>query len=315
MPETSATATDARNTEAAKFSELLKQHGLLIPAGSAGVYLRGPIFGQVIEAVFALVGRLAPPDTAIMDLPPIMDRRAFLATGYLANFPNLCGMVHCFCGDDDGHSRMLQAVAAERDWCSALAPSDVVLTPASCYPVYGIVAQRGPLPADGLLVEATSWCFRHEPSSSPIRMLSFRQREQVCFGTEAHVGAFEDRWKTRAMDMFAALKLPAIYAPAQDPFFGRLGRLMAQDQQARGLKHEILVPIVDPNHPDPCGSFNHHGDHFARAFGLRTAHNEVARTACAGFGLERLALALFRHHGFQPEAWPYDVRDILWPRR
>jgi seryl-tRNA synthetase len=144
-------------------------------------------------------------------------------------------------------------------------------------------------------------------------MLSFRQREQVCLGTDAHVQAFQTAWKTRAMEMFEALRLPAEYRPAQDPFFGRLGGLMAQGQQARWLKHEILVPIADPARPDACGSFNHHGDHFARAFGVRIANGETVRTACAGFGLERLALALFRHHGFRPEAWPADVQKTLWP--
>jgi hypothetical protein len=31
-----------------------------------------------------------------------------------------------------------------------------------------------------------------------------------------------------------------------------------------------------------------------------------------GFGLERVALALFRHHGFDVEAWPQGVRRVLW---
>jgi hypothetical protein len=30
-----------------------------------------------------------------------------------------------------------------------------------------------------------------------------------------------------------------------------------------------------------------------------------------GFGLERIALALFKHHGLRPEAWPAAVRKVL----
>ena len=313
MPDPSATAFARSDDEAGRFLNLLSRHGLLIPTSAQGVYGRGAIFRGVVEAACALVGRLSPPGAEAIEFPPVIDRRSFQATHYLANFPHLAGVVHCFCGDDEGHARLLETVAAGGDWASELAPSEVVLTPAACYPVYGVVAARGPLPEGGLFVDASSWCFRHEPSSSPVRMLSFLQREQVCLGTDAHVRAFQTAWKTRAMAMFQALRLPAEYRPAKDPFFGRLGGLVAQGQQARGLKHEILVPIVDPACPDACGSFNHHGDHFARAFGVRTADGETARTACAGFGLERLALALFRHHGFRPATWPADVRKALWP--
>lgn len=315
MLDLSAETLAGSGDEAGRFLKLLVQHGLMIPTSALGVYGRGAVFRRVVEAAYALVGRLSPPGAESIEFPPVMDRHSFQATRYLANFPHLAGVVHCFCGDNDGHARLLQTLAAGGDWAAELAPSDVVLTPAACYPVYGMVGARGPLPDDGLFVDASSWCFRHEPSSSPVRMLAFRQREQVCLGIDEHVQAFQTAWKTRAMEMFRALRLPAEYRPAQDPFFGRLGGLVAQRQQGRLLKHEILVPIVDPERPDACGSFNQHGDHFARAFGVRTADGETARTACAGFGLERLALALFRHHGFRPEAWPVEVRRTLWPDR
>ena len=36
----------------------------------------------------------------------------------------------------------------------------------------------------------------------------------------------------------------------------------------------------------------------------------VAHTACVGFGLERITLALLRHHGLDLAAWPEAVRDL-----
>jgi hypothetical protein len=30
-----------------------------------------------------------------------------------------------------------------------------------------------------------------------------------------------------------------------------------------------------------------------------------------GFGLERIALALFKRHGLAVDAWPKEVRDVL----
>jgi hypothetical protein len=37
----------------------------------------------------------------------------------------------------------------------------------------------------------------------------------------------------------------------------------------------------------------------------------VAISGCVGFGLERLALALFRHHGLDPAHWPEKARAAL----
>ena len=37
----------------------------------------------------------------------------------------------------------------------------------------------------------------------------------------------------------------------------------------------------------------------------------AAHSACVGFGLERIALALFRKHGFDPDRWPHDVKQVL----
>ena len=47
------------------------------------------------------------------------------------------------------------------------------------------------------------------------------------------------------------------------------------------------------------------------AFDIRTHDGEVAHSACVGFGLERVALALFKTHGFDLAKWPGEVRDVL----
>ncbi|MEY2406368.1 MAG: hypothetical protein QOG39_1284, partial [Acidimicrobiaceae bacterium] len=39
---------------------------------------------------------------------------------------------------------------------------------------------------------------------------------------------------------------------------------------------------------------------------------EVAHTACIGFGLERIALALIKTHGTDLASWPAGVRASLW---
>jgi len=87
---------------------------------------------------------------------------------------------------------------------------------------------------------------------------------------------------------------------------------MANNQRQQGLKFEVLVPIASPE-PTAVSSFNFHQDHFGSAFGIQLHDGTVANSACLGFGLERITLALFRAHGMDPSGWPKDVRNELWP--
>ena len=85
---------------------------------------------------------------------------------------------------------------------------------------------------------------------------------------------------------------------ANDPFFGRPGRMLAANQRSEELKFELVVPVVRLGvGRRPSRRSNRHLDHFARPFGIDTADGEVAHTACFGFGIDRIALALFDRHG------------------
>ena len=39
-----------------------------------------------------------------------------------------------------------------------------------------------------------------------------------------------------------------------------------------------------------------------------TADGDVAHSACVGFGMERIALAMLRTHGMDPSRWPSAVK-------
>jgi seryl-tRNA synthetase len=113
--------------------------------------------------------------------------------------------------------------------------------------------------------------------------------------------------------MLRRLGLPASSDVASDPFFGRTGRMMAAQQVEQRLKFEILVPVISKEKPTAVCSFNWHQEHFSGKFGIRTGSERLAHTACLGFGLERVALALVKEHGFDPQRWPGEVRALLWP--
>ena len=66
--------------------------------------------------------------------------------------------------------------------------------------------------------------------------------------------------------------------------------------------------MISLENPTAICSFNWHQDHFSGTFDIRTADGEMASTACLGFGLERVTLALIKAHGFDPAEWPDEVR-------
>jgi seryl-tRNA synthetase len=143
-------------------------------------------------------------------------------------------------------------------------------------------------------------------------MQMFHQREMVRLGEPETVAAWRDVWRDRAVALLAGLELDAQMAVANDPFFGRSGRLLARSQRAQELKFEVTVPIAG-DEPTAVASFNYHQEHFTGPYGIRMADGETAHTACLGFGLERIALALLRTHGLDATDWPDAVRAELWP--
>ncbi|WP_245259534.1 amino acid--[acyl-carrier-protein] ligase [Methylobacterium sp. 10] len=291
----------------------LFDQGLLIRTGVDGLYGRSGDFESVVEALDRIATRLGARDGAeSLRFPPGMSRPAFERSGYLKGFPNLAGTIHCFCGNDADHARLLACIEAGTDWTGGQAASEIVLTPAACYPLYPVAAARGALPEGGLLFDLQSYCFRHEPSLEPTRMQMFRMREYVRMGSPDQVLAFRELWLERGTAMMRELGLPIAVDPANDPFFGRAGRMLANNQRAQGLKFELNVPVNSEDKPTACLSFNYHQDHFGTIWDIRQADGEVAHTACVGFGLERITLALLRHHGLDITAWPDAVRDRLW---
>ncbi|MGU3417456.1 amino acid--[acyl-carrier-protein] ligase [Methylobacterium sp. D54C] len=295
------------------FLDRLFDHGLLVRTGIDGLYGRSGGFESVVDALDRMITRLGAVEEAeVLRFPPAMSRPAFERSGYLKGFPNLAGTVHSFCGDARGHAEILACLEAGTDWTGQQEATDIVLTPAACYPVYPVAAARGALPAEGRLFDLQSYCFRREPSLEPTRMQLFRMREYVRMGSPEQVLAFREAWLERGTAMIRALGLPLAIDAANDPFFGRAGRMLANNQRAQGLKFELNVPVNSVDKPTACLSFNYHQDHFGSTWELRQADGEVAHTACVGFGLERITLALLRHHGLDLAAWPAAVRAELW---
>jgi seryl-tRNA synthetase len=284
--------------------------GLLIASGVPGVYGLSGVFEDVVEHFDQYVTRAGAPFRAeVRRFPPLMSRAHYERMDHLETFPNLMGSVHTFTGTDEDHLELMRKRAVGEDWSAALRPTEVMMAPAACYPLYPTAT--GVLPREGRTVDLRSFVFRHEPSIDPARMQIFRMREYVRLGTPAQALGHRDEWIERGHEMLRAVALDARPVVANDPFFGRGGRVMAALQREQSLKYELVVPIASPDAPTAVASSNYHLDHFSQTFGIKTADGRDAHTACVGFGLERIALALFKAHGFDPGKWPRDVRRVL----
>jgi seryl-tRNA synthetase len=294
------------------FRDELVAAGLLVLTGTDGLYGRSSVYEDIVAAVDGLALQAAAAEGAIgYRFPPVMPRQIFEQTGYLSSFPDLIGSVSTFKGDNKDHMALLAKAEAGEEWSTMLEPAGVTLCPAICHPLYPTL--KGAMPEGGRRYEVSGWCFRHEPSVDPARMLAFRQHDLVYVGGADEAREHRDRWLQLGVDVLAGLGLQVEAVVANDPFFGRVGRILATNQREETLKYEIVTPIHSADYPTAIASANCHLDHFGLPFGIQTAAGEVAHSCCFGFGLDRITLALLRTHGMRPADWPAAVRDHLWP--
>ena len=325
------TGTDTRGealaSERERFRDELVEAGLLVRTGIDGLYGRGGDFEDVVDLVSAAAVAAARLDEAEaagqaamsgpapggyrrLRFPPVFPREDFERTDYIASFPDLTGAVHTFAGGDREHAALLADRADGRDWDGHLSPAGTMLVSAACHPWYGRLA--GELPEGGAAADIRGYCFRHEPAVDPARMQAFRMHEFVRVGTPDDAVTHRERWIGRGLAVLAELGLEAEPVVANDPFFGRAGRMLAKGQRDENLKTELVVRLYgDLDDGTAVVSANCHREHFGDTFGIRTADGGVAHSACVGFGLERVTLALLRTHGLELGSWPAALRERM----
>ena len=248
-------AASASAAEQAEFLAALLDRGLLTETGVRGLYGRGEGFEAIVAAIDALALEEGRRDGATgITFPPVLSRHDLERSGYLDSFPHLAGSIFGFNGDEVDAATLAENAAQHEDWSRFQEMADVVLTPATCYPVYPWVASGGPLPEGGRLIDVGGFCFRREPSDDPARMQSFRMHENVRIGEPDVVAAWHASWLDRGAGILGSLGLSVDVVPANDPFFGRGGRMLASEParpeaQARDRLPDLLRPSRAPCSP------------------------------------------------------------------
>jgi seryl-tRNA synthetase len=293
------------------FREHLFSAGVLHPTAVDGVYGKSANYERIVAGVQASVTRLGAGRFEAVHFPPVLARPTFDRTGYLSSFPDLMGSIHVFRGNDRAHAQLIRRYEGGGDWAEILEPAEVVLCSAACHAVYPLCSGR--LPEEGRRFEICGYCFRHEPSPDPARMQTFRMHELVYVGDPETAMAHRDTGLAAGLEMLRDLGLDMDAVAANDPFFGRLGTMLANTQLEDALKIEGVTPVGSADKLTAIMSANYAQDHFGVPFGIESARGETAHSSCVAFGVDRITLALLYRHGLDPEQWPAQVRARLWP--
>lgn len=278
--------------------------GVLVPGGTLGIHHRSFAFEWVARGLESYVASAAPEERQRLFLSGVQARETLERSGYLSSFPNLVGAISTL--DEERARKVLRD---PEHWRDELEASEVTLCSAACHGLYPLLA-GSVVPEAGATFEVQCWCFRHEPSEDLARSQWFRQHEFVLVGSPEQALEHRDRWRSRAVELLGALGLEVEVVVANDPFFGRAAAMLAEGQRDKALKFEVVAEVAG-SEPRAIASTNYHEDHFGTAFSLRLEDGSAAHTACIGFGLERISLALFRRHGADVGDWPNDVRAAL----
>jgi acyl carrier protein len=185
---------------------------------------------------------------------------------------------------------------------------DFARPPALCYHHYPHLARRV-VDEPGSTVTVAGRCYRNEQDRAhPLeRLREFTMREIVAVGSESFVETTRRGLIDRVGRWIVELDLQGFIEIASDPFFTRATRGRQLIQQLQPLKYELRLASAE-GRTVAAASFNHHKDHFGRAFSIRQQSGDAAHSGCVAFGWERWVIAFVAQHGLDEENWPLSVR-------
>ncbi|HUQ99142.1 MAG TPA: hypothetical protein VM166_06780 [Gemmatimonadaceae bacterium] len=187
--------------------------------------------------------------------------------------------------------------------------TNFVMPPAVCYHHYPHLAHHL-VDASGTMITACGRCYRNERDEAhPVeRLRAFTMREIIAVGSDSFVESMRRELMDRVTKWIVELELDGFIETASDPFFTNEGRGRRLMQQLQPLKYELQLQVSGDGRTMAAASFNHHRDHFTRAFSIRLENGDTANSGCVAFGWERWIIAFVAQHGADEENWPETVR-------
>lgn len=300
----------------------LKQRGWIFDYGQGHVAMSGPVLAlaELIDAKAAELYRRefgAIPSS----FPAFVDAKILKSCGYFDSHPNAVSLVGHVVEDFDA----IEAFRTANSCAETVVLPDqehvrmpgVCLNPAACFPCYPTLAGQKIL-ADGKAFTWRGRVFRYESRNLTglDRLWEFNVRELVFVGSEEHVATCRERALPVICELAALFDLECQIETASDPFFATVAAARTFWQRSQEVKNEIMLEVEPgPNGSNrklACGSINLHGRFFGDRFNIAAEGEDNAATGCVGLGIERWVLAAFSQHGFDPDRWPTEVRQVIF---
>lgn len=167
----------------------------------------------------------------------------------------------------------------------------LMLPPAMCHHIFGELADRALHVSPSYFIVEGS-CFRNEGNEQAGRLRSYEVSEHLFIGPRDEVQRWLADMTQEAADWIRGLGLAIEIEVAHDPFTGPIAPYLTKLQVRSAQKTEAsLISSVLPKMS--VASFNAHADHFSKLFAIKSPDgSDGLHSACVGFGLNRLVLAL-----------------------
>lgn len=276
------------------------------------VVLRAPYSDLLRFLDWAVLMRFAVPFAAREETyPNVMPIETLARTQHFTSFPEHVHFVTHLIEDLDVLEGFATRAGAGADTIrpkpQELALSRLVHNPATCYHCYA--SRKGQSLARDTAITAISRCHRFESSNHAERgrLLEFSLREVIFLGAPDFARDTREQVLEQVRNLAQDWQLYGSLIPANDPFFTGDFEPKAMQQRRLAMKFEYKAALPDGSSLAVMSS-NLHGPTFGKAFAI-SLNGRPANTACLGFGLERLAIALVAQHGAEPSAWPTGLKQ------
>ena len=209
----------------------------------------------------------ADQDALSVRFPPVMPWSNFVQNGYLESFPDQMGSIHTFRGDEQAPRRARARRRGGGGPCAAARVDRHGAVPGRLPPA---VPDPGRDAARRRATSSRSTATASATSRAPTRS-ACRPSASTTTSTSARPtapGPTGTAGSSAASRCSASLGLAVESVVANDPFFGRPGRMLAANQRNEELKYEIVAPVFAEGRPTAISSSNCHLDHFSRPFGI-----------------------------------------------